>query len=87
MQIVLRFLVAPLLMVVGVVIMKYSVHIADFFGKADWAERYLPAGSYTMYKLIGLGFCIIGLLWMLGVFTPSVAVPVQNPENEYSQSQ
>jgi len=49
--------------------MKYSVAITDqFSGKIDLAEKYLGtgvgAGTYTFWKLFGLGVCILSVLWL-----------------------
>ena len=68
----MRFIFAPLLFAAGVLIMKYSVQITDqFSGKIDMAEKYLGtgigAGTYTWWKLFGLGMCIISVLWLFNM--------------------
>jgi len=68
----MRFFLAPLLFVVGVLIMKYSVQITDqFSGKIDMAEKYLGsgigAGTYTWWKLFGLAICVISVLWLFNM--------------------
>ena len=53
--------------VIGFLLIKYSVPLTDTLGKMDWAETYLRggmAGTYTMYKLVGLAFIILSLLYM-----------------------
>ena len=68
----MRFFFSPLLFVAGVLIMKYSVQITDqFSGKIDMAEKYLGtgigAGTYTWWKLFGLGMCVISVLWLFNM--------------------
>ena len=51
--------------------MKYSVFITDqFTGRIDMAEKIfgagMGAGTYTWWKLFGLGMCILSLLWITG---------------------
>ncbi len=63
--------------------MKYSVAITNSFGQVDWAEKYLRggigAGTYTMWRLIGLltailgGFWFFGLLGLIGEFVVWIA--------------
>ena len=40
--------------------------IVRFVGKADWAERIVPGGAYTLWKIIGLIVIILGFLFMMG---------------------
>jgi hypothetical protein len=51
--------------------MKYSVQITDMTGKIGIAEKYLGvgigAGTYTWWKLFGLGMCIISVLWLFNM--------------------
>ncbi|MBI3231972.1 MAG: hypothetical protein HYZ51_02740 [Candidatus Doudnabacteria bacterium] len=52
--------------------MKYSVQITDqFSGKIDFAEKYLGsgigAGTYTFWKLFGLGLCFLSVLWLFNM--------------------
>jgi hypothetical protein len=64
----MRFIFSPILFIVGILCMKYTVQITDqFSGKIDFAEKYLGtgvgAGTYTWWKLVGLGACILSVLW------------------------
>ena len=75
----MRFIFAPLLFAAGVLIMKYSVPITDqFSGKIDLAEKYLGtgvgAGTYTWWKLFGLGMCVLSVLWLFNML-PSAITP------------
>jgi hypothetical protein len=68
----MRFILAPLLFVLGILCMKYSVAITDqFSGKIDLAEKYLGvgigAGTYTWWKLFGLILCVLSFLWLFNL--------------------
>ncbi len=68
----MRFLLAPLAFIAGILIMKYSVAITDqFSGKIDFAEKYLSAGlgagTYTWWKLFGLAVCCLSVAWLFGM--------------------
>ena len=68
----MRFFLAPLVFIAGILCMKYSVQITDqFSGKIDLAEKYLGtgigAGTYTWWKLFGLGICILSVLWLFNM--------------------
>ncbi len=68
----MRFLLAPLAFIAGILIMKYSVAITDqFTGRIDFAEKYFSAGlgsgTYTWWKLFGLAVCILSVLWLFGM--------------------
>jgi hypothetical protein len=68
----MRFILAPLIFVGGILVMKYSVAITDqFSGKIDFAERIfgtgIGAGTYTWWKLFGLGMCILSFLWFFNM--------------------
>ena len=45
--------------------LRYTFQVARFFGKADWAEKYLgDGGTYTFWRLFSLalivgGFCLL----------------------------
>lgn len=55
--------------IVGFLLIRYSIAITDMFGKVDWAEQYLRgglAGTYSLYRLVGLVFIILSLLYMFG---------------------
>ncbi len=77
----MRFILGPILIVIGFLLMKYSVWITYQSGKLDFAEQYITptfGGTYTFYKLLGLAFMILAVLWMGGVLdfgTASIAMP------------
>ncbi len=75
----MRFFLAPLVLIAGILIMKYSVAITDqFTGKIDFAEKYfsagLGAGTYTWWKLIGLLLCILAVLWLFNLLPTGTGV-------------
>lgn len=52
-------------------LMRYNVQLTDSLGKMDWAEQYLRsglAGTYSMYRILGLIIIILALLYMFGLF-------------------
>ena len=58
-------------LIVGFLFIRFSVQLTEWLGTMDWAERYLKgglAGTYTMYRLIGLVFIIISILYMFNIF-------------------
>jgi len=65
--------------------MRYTVQVTNFTGKIGFAEKYLggglAAGTYTWWRLVGLGLIIISVAWMVGLvkLAPSAPpVPVEN---------
>ncbi|MCX6806898.1 MAG: hypothetical protein NT135_02145 [Candidatus Berkelbacteria bacterium] len=65
-MIFLRILIFVALILVGLLILKYTVKIVDTVGHSGWADRYLGmgvgGGSYNMWKLIGIIVIIIGIV-------------------------
>ena len=67
----MRFFLAPLVFIFGILCMKYSVFITDnLTGKIDFAEKYLGtgigSGTYTWWKLFGLAMCVLSVMWVTG---------------------
>jgi len=87
----MRFILGPLLIVLGVLMMKYTFQLTNYTGKIDFAEKYLGtgvgAGTYTWWRLIGLAFCVLAVLWMLGVvsFGPKESVVPVGPDEPQSR--
>ncbi len=55
--------------IVGFLLIKYSVTLTDTFGRVEWAERNMHAGmsgTYSLYRLVGLAFIILSLIYMFG---------------------
>ncbi len=64
--------------IIGFLLIRYSIPLTDTMGRFDWAERYLKsglAGTYTMYRLFGLFIIIFSLLYMFG-FGGSILSPL-----------
>ena len=74
----MRYFLAPLILIAGLLCMRYSVQITDqFTGKIELAEKFLGgglgAGTYTWWKLFGLGLCVLSVLWFFGAL-PSASL-------------
>jgi hypothetical protein len=67
----MRFILAPILIAIGLLVMKYTVQVTDFTGRLDFAEKYLggglAAGTYTWWRLCGLGLVILSAMWLFGL--------------------
>ncbi len=86
----MRFFLAPIVFILGVLCMKYSVQITDqFSGKIDMAEKYLGtgigAGTYTWWKLFGLGVCVLSVLWLFNMLPHGPATPPSSPTSMITQ--
>jgi hypothetical protein len=65
----MRYIFGIIFIVIGVLMMKYTVAITEYSGKIDFAEKYLKlglAGTYTWWRLVGLVIIILSILWMTG---------------------
>ena len=65
----MRFFYGLLGIGVGFLCIRYSIQLTEWLGKMDWAEKYLRtglAGTYTMYRLLGLIIIIFSFLYMFG---------------------
>ena len=65
----MKFIWGIVAIIIGILVMKYSIRITDTFGTVSWAEEHLHggmAGTYTLYKLVGLVVIILSLLFMFG---------------------
>ena len=67
----MRFILGPIIIALGILMMRYTVDITNVTGKLDWAEQWfgggLAAGTYTWWRLVGLFFVILGSLWLFGL--------------------
>ncbi len=58
-----------LLELFGFLFLLQTDNVVGFTGRVSWAERNLGgAGTHTLYKLIGVGLIILGMLWITGLF-------------------
>ncbi len=53
----MQFIFGPILVALGIAMMRYSVQLTNTFGKSDFAERWLTstkgvggAGTYTLWR-------------------------------------
>lgn len=54
----------------GYLLMRYTVQVTNFTGKIDFAEQYLRAfgaGTYTLWRIVGLVAVVGSLLWIFGL--------------------
>lgn len=79
----MRYIFAPLLFVLGILIMKYTVQITNNTGKIDFAEKYLGtgigAGTYSFWRLFGLLMCVLSILWLFGLLPGGGLTSVSTP--------
>lgn len=53
----------------GLIIIRYNKYVVDMAGKSQWAEEKLGSGgTYTAWKLFGIGIMLFGFLWAIGTF-------------------
>jgi hypothetical protein len=55
--------------IVGFLLIRYAIPLTDSFGRIGWAEEHLRgglAGTYSLYKIVGLAFILLSLLYMFG---------------------
>ena len=51
--------------IIGFLIIKYTFPLVGIFGKIAWAEQHLGgAGTYTLYKIIGIVVIVLSMLYM-----------------------
>ena len=65
----MRFILGPLAIVLGFLMMRYTVQLTDITGKIGFAEKYLRgglAGTYTWWRLVGLFIIIVSVFWIFG---------------------
>ncbi len=56
--------------------MKYTFWITEQTGKIDFAEKYLKpplGGTYTWWRMLGLFFIALAVLWMFGYLSGQTA--------------
>ena len=55
--------------VIGFLIIKYSIPITDNLGTIGWAEEHLKgglAGTYSFYRITGVIIIFLSLIYMFG---------------------
>ena len=71
----MRFLFGIIFIILGILMMRYTVAITEFTGKVDFAEKYLHgglAGTYTWWRLVGLFLIVVAALWMSGFLSTNI---------------
>ncbi len=64
----MRFILGPIVVIAGILVMRNTAAITDMTGQLDWAERYLGSGgTYTWWTICGLGLAILGAMWIFGL--------------------
>jgi hypothetical protein len=54
----------------GYLLMRYTVQVTEFTGRIDFAEQYLRgfgAGTYTLWRIVGVLAIVGSLLWIFGL--------------------
>jgi hypothetical protein len=70
MNLILRILLGALIVAIGVAFVMKTRDLESFFGPVPFAEKYMGGGgTYLFYKLLGVGFCLIGFLVMTDLWT------------------
>ena len=76
----MRYILAPLLFIAGVLMMKYTVRLTQITGTVDFAEKYLKggqlAGTYTWWRIVGFVFCVLSVLWIFGILNLNFLGPI-----------
>ncbi len=63
----MNFLIGLLIVVLGVLILKYTRLTYEFVGSFTWAEKFFGiGGTITALKLFGIVFIVVGALYALG---------------------
>ena len=63
------FLIMLIFTITGILVLMNTEQIVNTTGRVGWAERHLGgAGTFTLYKLIGIVIIVVGMLWGTGLF-------------------
>jgi hypothetical protein len=64
----MKYIISLLLIGVGALFIAKTDGVVGITGRIGWAERNLGAtGTYTLYKLLGLLFIILGFMLITGI--------------------
>jgi hypothetical protein len=69
----MKYLLAPIMIALGILLMKYTVKVTFITGKIGFAEKYFQSfgGTYAWWRIVGLAMIVIGLAWLTGVISIS----------------
>lgn len=57
---ILRWIVGIILCLIGYYFVRKPQWPLEFIGRVDWAEKVVPGGSYSFYKLFGIILILLG---------------------------
>jgi hypothetical protein len=66
----MRIVVGLIGIIIGIMIVKKTYQLVEFFGKSSWAESKLGGGlggTYVLYKIIGVVIIVFSAMHMLGI--------------------
>lgn len=66
----MRFFSGLIGVIAGFLLVRYSVALTDIFGTVAWAEEHLRgglAGTYSLYRIVGIVFIVLSLLYMFNI--------------------
>ena len=64
----MRYLVSLIFLAIGLLFVIKTSGVVGVFGRFGWAERHLGgAGTYTFYKLLGIGLIVLSMLILTGI--------------------
>ncbi len=65
----MKFLIFLILLGIGLLMIIKTEGMVRATGEIGWAQRHLGgAGTYTLYKLVGLAIILIGMMYVTGLF-------------------
>jgi len=65
----MRVVVGIIAFILGILTVIFSKYIFDNFGRVAWAEdKFGPAGTLTLIRLIGAGLILFGIFFWTGLF-------------------
>jgi hypothetical protein len=84
----MRYIVAPLMMVAGFLLIKYPVQVTRTTGPIGFAEKLFSGfgGTYFWWRLVGFGILMLGLLWFTGIVEYKNNSSLQLPGTDYQQA-
>jgi len=65
---ILRIFVGLLICVAGFYSVRKPDIALDIVGQVDFAEKYVPGGSYAFFKLIGIIIILVGFMVMTNLY-------------------
>ncbi|MEJ0021783.1 MAG: hypothetical protein WDN47_04385 [Candidatus Doudnabacteria bacterium] len=66
----MHFISGTIGVIAGILLIRYSVALTDIFGRVQWAENHLRgglAGTYSLYRIVGVVFVILSLFYIFNV--------------------